>query len=136
MRHFYSDPLAAAYMAKHFGMKYVSVHEQNWSHPKQYLASRNPSEEWANGQWEIHQESLHLLSPKYGDLVTNTYDEYNSKHRPCSGIFVGSLNNGKDAYVSTGERHNGKNEFCEQVSSLRIVQRKGVSFFWPESEAT
>jgi hypothetical protein len=59
----------------------------------------------------------------------------NRKHRPCSGIVVGFLNRKRDAYVDVTARHNGKDYFCEEVSSLRIIQRDGKPFFWPEREA-
>jgi hypothetical protein len=49
---------------------------------------------------------------------------------------VGFLNQGKDLFVATGERHNGKTEFCEQTSAVKVIQRNDTAFFWPESAET
>jgi hypothetical protein len=48
-RHFYTDPLAVAWMAKHFGMEFDPTFDER-VHP-------------------IAKESLHLLEPKDGDYL-------------------------------------------------------------------
>ena len=126
-RFFYTDPLATAWMAKHFGMRFW-----NEKHEIQVLPIVDAERSYCT---LIHPDSLHLLRPQYNDLVTNIHDDYNRKHRPCSGLVVGFLNQGKDVFVASGERHNGKTEFCEQTSAVKIIQRGGSVFFLPESEA-
>lgn len=62
MKYFYTDPLEAAYMAKHFGVKF---HDYDWSfdlieclegitHDRNYV---------------IHPDIYHILEPQVGDLL-------------------------------------------------------------------
>ena len=127
-RYSYSDPLAAAWMERHFGMRLVDeegIERMAWTlaHATQCLLFAHP-------------DSLALLEPQVGDLVTNTHEPRNAEHRPCSGKVVGFINRRTSAYVDVGERHNGKREFCEDADALRVLQRAGKPFHWPEREAT
>ena len=125
-RYFYTDPLAAAWMAKHFGMRFTNGEHEVCVTP---LVDAE-----ADGIRFVHPDSLHLLELQGGDLVTNTHDPRNAEHRPCSGKVVAFINRRTSAYVDVGERHNGKREFCEDAAALRVVQRVGKPFHWPERE--
>lgn len=61
MKYFYTDPLAAAWMAKHFGMEYdFSEHKfYGWTTEHQLPLEK----------YYIHPDSLHLLKLQIGDLV-------------------------------------------------------------------
>lgn len=72
VRYLYTDPLAAAWMAKQFGMRFcdrtgfsVSADPSMW-----YMADRHH----IAGSLYVHPDSLHLLEPQQDDLglATNT----------------------------------------------------------------
>lgn len=124
IRYFYTDALAAAWMAKHFGMKIAPD-------PREFPNAVNASFD-ANGvlqqaclaemgtpkwrKWYIHPDSLHLLEPQVEDLVT--------------------INGGESANIATHP------EFCEAlkanadrfVAPVKILQRNNTAFMWPERE--
>jgi hypothetical protein len=125
-RYFYTDPLAAAWMAKQFGMTFQ----------QRALVPRGPDgsidggdffechaawQDWQidsplHSRYFINPDSLHLLEPKIGDLV--------ELHYLVSGTFH---------CVSVGAHmiHSLESD-TETVN--RIIQRNGVAFMWPESE--
>ena len=96
-----------------------------------YLRDRLP-QKYEDDVYVIHTDSLHLLDPAVGDMVTNT--SHGNKGRECSGLVEGFLNGGASAVITTCERHNGKRHFVEDVGQLTILQRNGNPFFLPESE--
>lgn len=110
MKYFYTDPLAAAFMAKHFGMIFWTGCEDASPDDADNIRSAleeeaitgNPSE----GRFHIHSESLHLLEAKIGDLLTGP--------------------NGKVAMFYMGDTN--------PSSRCPIIQRDGKPFHWPESE--
>src|SRR4051794_7466770 len=61
-RYFYTDPLAAAWMARHFGMRYQALP----SHITSYDFIEG-SLDGGDGPYIIHPDSLHLLEPQIGD---------------------------------------------------------------------
>lgn len=69
MKYFYKDPLAAAWMAKHFGMRFqdngyeASPYEELLSH---YDAGGDGK---TFPKYYIHPDSLHLLEPQRGDRL-------------------------------------------------------------------
>ena len=140
-RYFYTDPLAAAWMTKHFGMK---VHADVWQ-ADEYCESRRPVPLWVwarkieqfakeecRERFYVSPDSLPLLTPRVGDMVTNTV--HGNRGRECSGLIEGLLNDGRSAVITTSERHNGRRQFVECVGQLTIVQRDAQPFFWPERE--
>lgn len=141
-RYYYTDPLAAAWMALHFGVvledegQYGAV--RNHKNAESILTDMEDCHsvelDRAQQMYYLNSNSLHILEPMVGDLVSNTHDAYSAKHRPCSGIVVGFMNDNTSAVVSTGIRHNGKEAFVEAVRALKIIQRNGVAFMWPEQE--
>jgi hypothetical protein len=81
-RYFYTDPLAAAWMAKHFGMRFlrpdgstVNLSHSSWERKGHdgmisFVAVPEPAD-------SIHPDSLHLLEPQVGDICINDDAEYN-----------------------------------------------------------
>lgn len=69
-RAFYTDPLAAAWMAKHFGMKFVAAKEVQQIH----IICENPYViENSHSPYFFHLDSLALLEPRYGDEDENGF---------------------------------------------------------------
>lgn len=114
-RLFYSDPLDAAQMMRHFGMRFVSWHSGKEYEPCVILANAgSPIKSVREGQrYVIHPESLHLLEPQVGDWAWCV-----ELKRPmeCDSSEVAE-------YV----RRRG--------DAWSIFQRNGHAFHWPESEA-
>jgi hypothetical protein len=111
-RFFYTDPLAAAWMAKQFGMCfYPDPDGDTFSAHEFHLSEKGFYGDWnMDAILYIHPDSLHLLDPKVGDL----------------------------AWWSMKD---GGGCLCEATPMLitqggvrSIIQRKGVAFMWPESE--
>ena len=113
-RFFYTDPLAAAWMAKHFGMRFW-----NGAHEIQMLPLVDGEKA---GLWHIHPDSLHLLQPQVGDLVVTQHDEAGvvTQMNPSGGLDFGR-------WFSIGEE--GKFD----SDNHKVVQRHGIAFHWPES---
>jgi hypothetical protein len=111
-RYFYTDPLAAAWMAKHFGMKFGLNHYGKMVWEPVHFSHKPGSEPFTDvddilevaSPLYIHPDSLHLLTPQIGDL--------------CMGDKIA-------ATVAVLTDHN---------KSLMVIRRNGVPFHWPEVE--
>lgn len=62
---YYADPLAAAYMANEFGVKYQSEIKMDWLSAQSYTSRGNFSR--INKEYYIHPDSLDIFQPKEGD---------------------------------------------------------------------
>lgn len=143
MRHYYTDPLAAAWMAKHFGMIYgvpypltpsreatqtgiekiiCRIDQDNYFNGHGYPKSESTIlifkhernyTEDARPPFYIHPDSLHLLEPQDGDLILTT-DRGGTK----ALFFV--------------DEHTF--DFIKRCKTFNIIQRNGIPFMWPESE--
>jgi hypothetical protein len=115
-RFFYTDPLAAAWMAKHFGMKFIDEGNGNKTYGREldsfFFEGQTGATIACDGPFVIHPDSLHLLSVQLGDIVSmsKAMDRY-------ALVDVGEL---RDAFNEAGE--------------YKIIQRNGIHFMWPESE--
>jgi hypothetical protein len=146
-RYFYTDAIAAAYMAKHFGMKFGIKHNGK-------IAWNCISEALNNNSWGplatpddildpisrheclyIHPDSLHLLEPQKGDKVSYSWGQTDEGWDEVKAI----VSSGDEGYAVTG---NG--ERCVLIDSgdypyisriTRIFQRNGLPFMWPQGEA-
>ena len=134
IRHFYRDPLVAAWMAKHFDMKFHGygvdkigflLREACWG----YIG---------NGLWggqgfegfDIHPDSLHLLELKEDDLIQFGDDM----------IFWVSANDAfweenKDEPSLKYNFISKRQADAQDDGVVKIIQRGGKAFFYPESEA-
>lgn len=120
-KYFYTDPLAAAWMVKNFGMKLQSINNG----PVQFSMdeeSEIPKYEMIGEMedkygWEvinkayIHPDSVHLLEPQKGDrLLWRGYGRTEWKY--------------EEAYTHT----------TMKGWEFLILQRNDKAFMWPESE--
>jgi hypothetical protein len=119
-RFFYTDPLAAAWMAKHFGMKLVCLHRNeddgvdadHVGTPYPFEHAILDAEMWEDAirgtcrNIYVHPDSLPLLEPQIGDLITGR----NRK------VFM---------------FHEGATTPTENA---RVAERNGIPFHSPESE--
>jgi hypothetical protein len=113
VRYFYPDPLAPAWMARHFGMTFDLV-------------------EWQPDKFYIHPDSLPLLNVQYGDVIQMTV-------RP-NGITPTTLvmtNSEGTIYMNNGLSGSMFNErtFTFADGGWQIIQRNGIAFIWPERES-
>lgn len=145
-RWFYTDPLATAWMAKHFGMKLLSEDmdgnpidagarfidcddtlRELWQHDFSYL-----------GKLIVHPDSLHLLEPKPNDMVFYGYGVYPHSGEAWDEVKA-IITPDDERYPTLGDGEaymllDGGN--YRSVGRLnRIIQRHRKAFHWPESEA-
>lgn len=116
--YFYTDPLAAAWMAKHHGLKILGPvikdggarGTSNRAMPVWILARCIEAAEKgfsaSEDRYFIHSDSLPLLEPREGDLLTG-------RNRSVFMFY--------DAKVSPS-------------GTPRVAERKGIPFIWPEGE--
>lgn len=120
-RYYYTDPIAAAYMAKHFGMSFDQFrleHPDDLAHPGYEPNPKGVFIGWTGKRFfYIRPDSLHLLEPKEGDLC-----EKNSKPTSCHYCGMDRLFN---ANADTIELYG---------NDCTILKRNGVAFMWPELE--
>lgn len=121
MRYYYTDPLAAAWMAKYFGMKfthgqgfeiYLSPHESwsGWYYTQSGIrVHRHPNE-----TLYIHPDSVKLMEPQVGDILS-----------------VRSVL-GKDKKPYYFYEYKG---LASLPDIWKIIQHNGIAFMWPEVEA-
>lgn len=108
-RYYYTDPLAAAWMAKHFGMRFYEGLEPFEDGEPFEIEQYGILKEAARQAWNecysknpyvyIHPDSLHLLEP-----------------------------NKATDHIIHDENEQG------EILRSRIIQRNGLAFMWPESE--
>jgi hypothetical protein len=125
-RYFYTDPLAAAWMAKRFGMRFdvdmedvllavYHFHRQQTQHLDISPELQNISVTVTGRKIFVHPGSLHLLEPKVGDLLEVLENGFNVAKRVHDAFDLKAL----------------KSEW----RLLEIIHRAGTRFHWPESEA-
>ncbi len=121
-KYFYSDPLAAAWMARQFGMKF---------HPGTEPIKSIQRLPYGPSRFNIHPDSLHLLEPQHGDII--------SPSSSMMGIYIIGQNAMCDRNMNAVP-HTGYMDM-ETVKSIQsgwgkntILQRNNIPFMWPESE--
>lgn len=118
-RRFYTDPLAAAWMTKHFGMRFQVVCGETMF---TVVSGREQVFQSADGRLYIHLHSLRLLEPQAGDVVQNPDEEV---ARVCLDA--------KPVVMPGWVKLSEAKEFVGTAAT--IIQRDGKAFHWPESEA-
>jgi hypothetical protein len=119
-RFFYTDPLAAAWMMKHFKLRIHTGGGDTCDFRADF--SGNYYEEdllSLGGKLYIHPDSLCLLEPQDGDVL---YHNAETRIDRFAAI-VGSV-----WLYDVPRAKRGVN------NGLRIIQRNGIPFMWPESE--
>jgi hypothetical protein len=128
-RYFYTDSLAAAWMAKHFGMVFREKPplDDGWVDP--LMNDR--------GRYIICPDSMHLLEPRPGDKVSYSFGVGQHAGEAWDEV-KGIIASNDEGYPYTG---NGEPyvlvDDCDEfpLSRLKeIFQRDGKPFMWPESE--
>lgn len=117
-RYFYTDPIAAAWMVRHHDMKVMAEvttgNGKREQKPIPLWAWGRVIENWAMSAYEerfyISPESLPILEPKAGDVVQFGDDHF--------GVFI-----------------EPEPEYRPNFSGIRIIERNGVAFHWPQKES-
>lgn len=114
-RYFYASYHAAKWMEEQFDMRLAEV-----GTPR---GSSNGMGSYFGFRFYIHPDSLHLLEPKVGDLVIGT--DYSGKVTSLDRLGIG---------IAVPERLNGKFHYVIGTDRVRVLQRDGKPFHWPEVE--
>lgn len=109
-RAFYRDPLAAAWMAKHFGMRLTQRDEDllDWMPLEDAMATDGG----IYGPYYVHPNSLYLLEPRVNDFWAARGED---------GLF-------RCWYLTA------TTDFSAMPSDFICIQRGGIAFHWPEFE--
>lgn len=136
MRYYYSDPLAAAWMSDKFLMRFEwdcrtlgkqsqgSAYEVPFCYDVISVDRMNSRPE----KYYIHPDSLHLLEPQAGDVATDTSNPALEVIEIDKGQYGGACQ-----YSGKIELKNAKHR--KEIGLLKIIQRNGKAFMWPEVEA-
>lgn len=112
MKYFYTDPLFAAWMATHHGIRFTTEYGDDTSFvPPIYFHEPENGESYF-GKLYVHPDSLHLLEPTNDDEgVDDSLDQ-------CEHI---------GGWVKANN--------CNTIfGKVKIDKRNGIAFMWPESE--
>jgi hypothetical protein len=127
VRYFYKDPLEAAWMAKRFGMRFPKAKSGHYK-PSTLAAHQNWKERGFQTQpdkYYIHPDSLHLMEPQVGDMISHF------------GLRAWRIDSMDDyAYFHPNMPNESIGRFTLKADKPTIIQRNGMAFMWPESEAT
>lgn len=124
-RHFYTDPLAAAWQAKYHGMRFKPESE---IHARAQI--KDAIQHSYKCQIEIHPDSLLLLEPKSGDIVTYSLSNHIL-------YFHGWLDEFKEEFwgSETPINHGSDRVQVDDLDNINeIIQRNGIPFISPERE--
>ncbi len=141
-RYYYDDPLAAAWMAKHFGMMFIARADTNlsmtphwgiWLKDYDLVCVPDSYTEGKSGiRFYIHPDSLSILEPMIGDLVSE-----DASLEDCALISKYLWECGEEYDLDPGHFFQfiiTREDFCLDCS-YKIIQRKGTPFHWPKVEA-
>jgi hypothetical protein len=127
-RYFYTDPLAAAWMAKHFGMRFTEPdgEEVSLKFPGEGVSYwqrsyDNGYENYCGERFYIHPDSLPLLLPRPGDILIRAGIE---EHVTMHNLFLFVHRAPDTEHLFKGFLQKGG----------MIIQRNGLPFHWPQSE--
>lgn len=148
-RYYYTDALAAAWMAKHFGMK---LHCPVWRGDGVVKEQSNlPVPLWVFGRiiestnrqglsverFTVAEESVKLLTPKVMDAVICRWPEVKDHFRRCVHGWVTGIEENideKTVYVRSDNYSSGDEDGQFDIEEVQIIRRNGLAFHWPESE--
>ena len=126
-RYFYTDPLAAAWMAKHFGMRFGFYDER--SDFREYEVPITGEDDfWRadRGRFYIHHHSLPLLEPRPGDFGMDCVGNPSEGVIPCRYVH----SRGVPQWIAYTQHNWG-----QPTGEVKIIQRDGKPFHFPEREA-
>jgi hypothetical protein len=136
MRYFYTDPLAAAWMAKHFGMRFVNVDVAYDDSPEKLCALLDDMG-YGDGKNQIHPDNLQLLMPQVGDVVEYEWNAAPALHAIIDKSQPHAITDDEWAYEARDVFTEAQLPILLEPTAtrnLRIIQRNGIPFMWPESE--
>lgn len=123
---YYEDALEAAWMAKHFKMRFGCRYDDgtfNWNPGMSALHRWQEIVRWNEfcGPVFVVPEDHSLLEPRVGDLASD-------------GCHAGLVLSVTDSIVtlSCPRRHNDKEHYCCNRSHTFIIQRNKKAFHWPK----
>ena len=111
MKYYYTDALAASWMADKFGMKLKTPRGQNMYYDGRSFRTEKDCGVYGGGKHYIHHDSLHILYPQLGDVV------HTAGMHPYKEIVIVELR-----------------DYLKRSGGFKIIQRKGMAFIWPEKE--
>lgn len=124
-RYYYTDPIAAAWMVRHHDLKVttdvIAGNGKREQKPIPLWAWGRVIENWAMSAYSerfyISPESESLLEPRIGDLVT--------------------VNGGQDAHIAFHQDFVDalKANYGQFAGPIKIIQRDGKAFHWPQKES-
>lgn len=124
-RYFYTDPLAAAWMVRHFGFRLGNRETTIW-YTENDIITRAFHPAIDSLPLYVHLDCEHLLQPQVHDVVsylfTSEPDYFSSTAKRTTQNYK-SVTKGK--LFSLRARN---------ITELRIIQRNGKPFFWPERD--
>lgn len=115
-KYYYDDPLAAAWMAKHFGMTF-----EGWG-------GGIPADIEDLGRIFVDDVSAEIIQPKINDLVEIRYG-----HRFAVSTVTAVLDEEDEDFEASFETDD--THWSSHSDLVRIIQRNGIAFHWPEAEA-
>lgn len=127
IRYFYTDPLAAAWMQKHFGMRFEDdiLQQSKDSELLSAVSSLAVGEAVKYlSKIYIHPDSVSLLEPMEWDVGVDC------RH---GGGYMGYMDLLKFRSPYWVYEINGNN-IGEKIKKVKIIQRHGGVFIYPESE--
>jgi len=147
-RYFYTDPLAAAWMAKHFGVK---VHCPVWKGDGVREQSNLPVPLWVFGRiidatsrkslgvdrFTVAEESVPVFVPQVGDFVVCRWPLHKDHFRRQVHGWVTTIEENIDertVWVRSDNYCSADEDAQFDVSEVQIIQRNGLAFHWPEEE--
>ena len=114
-RYYYTDPLAAAWMAKHFGMHFdCDDAETPWDICASTMCQSLTEDD---EPYYIHPDSVHLLEPMAGDVLA-----------------IPSWPEGKYGFLNVCQQQLDENMKDADLTDSKIILRKNLPFHWPEVE--
>jgi hypothetical protein len=143
-RYFYTDPLAQAWMAQHFGMKFQALFDNVYDN-RDYDTVGEILRYY--GKLYIHPDSLPLLEPSIGDAfeLEEQYLGEEEKHSVRSLYYVtGKNSKGVTVNIAsidgTMNPHDPINRllekryFTDPTKRISVIRRDGLPFHWPQQE--
>lgn len=147
MRYYYSCPIKAAYMAKHFGMLFLFRYEDGQEISLRGLGNMLAYADGSLGEakFYVHPDSLHLLDAQKEDLIGFTPQCYSDERRYEIVTQIGWADWKGDVKrkIHAKARNPEEWERCVlthewddwNIKNIIIIQRNGIAFHWPETEA-
>lgn len=140
MIYFYTDPLAAAWMAKHHKINIFTASNAAVEKPiyiecdfaaedierVAMMANLSPS------RYYIHTDSVSLLEPKADDLLEIVKHIKTASNEGDVTVFARCYRANAEEADPLIVYDNGS--FLEVYKDAKIIQRNGIAFMWPEIE--